>query len=126
MGVVRKTKSVRILLELFQKSEDAISVVDLVKQFQDTMNKSTVYRILDRLEEENTIHSFTGKDGLRWVAKYNNIKKSDIIENHPHFQCKECGKMKCLPIDFTVPKLQDYKIDSANLILVGACGDCLT
>jgi Fur family ferric uptake transcriptional regulator len=49
MGVVRKTKSVNNLLELFEQTKEALSAIDLVKRLESEMNKTTVYRILDRL-----------------------------------------------------------------------------
>jgi len=125
MGIIRKTKSVKILLEAIGKSKNAVTVVDLVKEFQDNMNKTTVYRILERLEEEGIIHSFTGTDGRKWVAKYNESNTSKQADIHPHFQCQNCGKSECLEINVPIPKVPKYKIDSVNFILVGQCEDCL-
>jgi Fur family ferric uptake transcriptional regulator len=69
MSIVRKTKSVNIILSKFDKGHEALSVVDLVEELKEDMNKTTVYRILERLESEGTIHSFTGTNGLKWYAK---------------------------------------------------------
>ena len=65
MNVSRKTKTVKLLLELFNKENYAIPVVDLVSTFKDHMNKTTVYRILYRLENAGILHSFMDQDGLR-------------------------------------------------------------
>ena len=69
MSVKRRTKSANIILSIFENGREALSVVDLVEQLQHDMNKTTVYRILERLEKEGTIHSFTGTNGLKWYAK---------------------------------------------------------
>ena len=50
MPISRKTKTVKMILDLFDKSNNAISVVDLISTFNNKMNKTTVYRILHRLE----------------------------------------------------------------------------
>ncbi len=124
MGVIRKTKSVKILLDAFGNSRDAKCVVDLVKRFEGDMNKTTVYRILERLEDENILHSFTGKDGKKWVARCQEFNLSEEGDIHPHFQCQHCGKSECLTVNISIPTIPKYKIDSANLILIGQCGDC--
>ena len=48
MSISRKTKTVKLLLNLFDQEENAISVVDLISFFSNDMNKTTVYRILNR------------------------------------------------------------------------------
>ena len=45
MAISRKTKTVKLILELFENTNNAISVVDLVSIFKEKMNKTTVYRI---------------------------------------------------------------------------------
>ncbi|NRA93639.1 MAG: transcriptional repressor, partial [Psychroserpens sp.] len=69
MSIIRKTKSVKMLLEIFESTKSALSVVDLVEQLKSEMNKTTVYRILERLENEGVLHSFNGINGLKWYAK---------------------------------------------------------
>ena len=125
MGVIRKTKSVKSLLEVFEHTDQAISVVELIKELQDQMNKTTVYRILERLEDENTLHSFIGKDGLKWYAKHKQTLKSSGVKSHPHFQCKTCGKTICVSVDVEIPNLAKHKIEAAELLLIGECEKCL-
>lgn len=125
MANTRKTKSVKIILDTFEQTDTALSVVELVKRFQGEMNKTTVYRILERLEKEGTLHSFVGKDGLRWFARHQapSANQQDI---HPHFQCQACGKSECLSLDIPIPSIPNHRVHSANLILVGECEDCLS
>ncbi len=125
MEIFRKTKSLQIILEAFAHSNHALSVAELVKQFKEDMNKTTVYRILERLEKTGFLHSFTGKDGLRWVARCKDEYASNHTTNHPHFQCQECGKSECLTIDISIPPVPNHKVISANLLLIGQCEDCL-
>ncbi|MCH2081892.1 MAG: transcriptional repressor [Saprospiraceae bacterium] len=124
MGVKRKTKSVKKLLKIFGQTNSAISAVKLAEDLHQEMNKTTVYRILERLEDEGTLHSFIGKDGLKWYA--NNEKDSAPYHSfaHPHFQCKSCGKTECLTMDIDIPPVPKYKIDSIKLLFIGECDDC--
>lgn len=126
MGVIRKTKSVKSLLELFEQTNEALSAIDLVERYKSKMNKTTVYRILDRLEDEGIIHSFKGKDGLQWYAMCKGCTASHHADLHPHFQCRNCGKTECLDLVLSVPSVPQHKIDSAELLLLGQCEDCLS
>lgn len=124
MGVIRKTKSVTTILDIFNQSSEAISVVDLIEQLDGKMNKTTIYRILDRLDEDGVLHSFLGKHGIKWYAKCNNCSSVHHDDVHPHFQCKECGKTDCVPIDIPIPTLPNRKIETSQVLLVGICEEC--
>ena len=124
MGIVRKTKAVKTLLSLFENGVKAILAVDLIEQLKDEMNKTTVYRALERLEGEGILHSFVGKNGLKWYAKCSGCSSANHNDVHPHFQCKECNKVTCLSVDITIPQISDYKIESATVFLTGVCKDC--
>lgn len=125
MGIQRQTSSVKLLWKKFEQSNDALSVVDLVKELRDTMNKTTVYRILDRMENEGRLHSFTGKDGLKWYAKCQDCSAEHHIDVHPHFQCNECGRVECLSVDVQIPKITNHQINRAQILLLGQCEQCL-
>ena len=104
MTVSRKTKTVKLILELFENTNNAISVVDLVSIFKGKMNKTTVYRILNRLEESGILHSFTDRDGLKRYAKGN--QKPSLLKDgnlHSHFLCNDCGISSCLPLEIPIP-----------------------
>lgn len=124
MGIIRQTKAVRTLLKIFTESEHAVSVPDLAHRLKAEMNKTTVYRILDRLEADGVIHSFMDKDGLKWYAKCTGCAKSHHVDNHPHFQCQQCGKIECLPVEIPLPELPTHHIESASILFVGTCQDC--
>ena len=89
MGVIRKTKALSTVLSIFESKNEAKSVVSLIELVKGDMNKTTVYRILDRLEQDGIIHSFNGKDGLKWYAKCEGCSAHKHSDTHPHFQCTE-------------------------------------
>ena len=76
MGIIRKTKSVKTLLNEFNKNSSAISVTELITRLNSKFNKTTIYRVLDRLEDDGVLHSFLGKNGLKWYAKCNGCTAS--------------------------------------------------
>ncbi|BAO77043.1 Fur family transcriptional regulator [Winogradskyella sp. PG-2] len=124
MGIIRKTKAVTSILNIFETENDAKSVVRLIEQVKGEMNKTTVYRVLDRLEQEGVIHSFNGKDGLKWYAKCSGCTTHSHSDSHPHFQCTECDKVECLSLEVTIPTLKNHKVHSTDILLMGQCEAC--
>ncbi len=126
MAVLRKTKSIKLLLDVFDQTNDAISVVELVDRFKNQMDKSTVYRTLDRLEGQGILHSFVGRDSAKRYARWDNknIDTTDI-KIHPHFECRYCGITSCLPIQVSIPSVSNFIIESAEQLLVGKCSNCI-
>jgi Fur family ferric uptake transcriptional regulator len=122
MGVVRNTKAIEELTSLFLDDEKALSVVEIVNKLSSKMNKTTVYRALKRLEDDEVIHSFIDRDGLKCYAKNRNSNKKEV---HPHFHCKSCGTSICVPFEYEIPKYQSHKIESAQVLLYGKCDKCL-
>jgi len=121
----RITKSVSIILSIFENRSEAISVVNLVDKLNGQMNKTTVYRILDRLENDGVIHSFSGTNGLKWYAKCYKCTEHEHNDIHPHFECSNCGKVECLDINITIPKLDKRNVKSARILLTGYCANCM-
>ena len=125
MGVSRKTKTVKLLLDLFDRKDCAIPIVELVSILSEKMNKSTVYRILNRLEESGLLHSFLGNDGLKRYAKGDQrpaTSKSTIM--HPHFHCEDCGISSCLPLEISTSSIPNYTIKSSEQLYLGQCNNC--
>ena len=106
MSIIRKTKTVKLLLKEFNKSNEAISVIELIDKFNKKMDKTTVYRILDRLEDSRILHSFVDQDGLKRYAKgASNTDFNNEPEIHPHFLCEDCGTSSCLPVTIQIPDM---------------------
>ena len=63
MGIIRNTKSVKILLDEFN-NDDAVSVIELIRRLKTKLNKTTIYRVLDKLEDDGVLHSFLGNKGI--------------------------------------------------------------
>ena len=125
MGIIRKTKSVEALLKEFKKSSVAISAKELIDRLDSEFNKTTIYRVLDKLEEDGVLHSFLGKDGLKWYAKCNDCSAEVHKDIHPHFQCLDCGKMDCLSIPVTIPNIPNRVVEVSQVLIQGRCGECL-
>jgi len=125
MGVIRKTKAIKTLLNIFENNHTAVLATNLVTQLKDEMNKTTVYRALDRLEEDGVVHSFLGSDGLKWYAKCTSCTSDHHHDVHPHFQCNICKKVTCIPLDINIPSIENYTIEKTAVFLTGKCKDCI-
>jgi len=126
MGVIRKTKSVKLILNEFEESSSAISVITLIERLHNEMNKTTIYRVLDKLEDDGFLHSFLGKNGHKWYAKCQGCSSTIHHDIHPHFQCLSCGKVDCLNIDILIPEIKNRKVEVSQVLLQGKCEDCYT
>ena len=125
MIISRKTKAVKLVLELFSEKKYAIPVVDIVSIFANKMNKTTVYRILQRLEDSGILHSFVDKDGLKRYAKGDQRNKSKGDQHiHPHFLCEDCGISTCLPLEVQTVSIPGYSIKSSEQLYLGQCNNC--
>jgi len=124
MGIIRNTPSVAMLLDEFEKNNFAISVVELVKRLESSLNKTTVYRVLDRLEDDGIVHSFLDKNGLKWYAKCDGCSSSGHLDTHPHFQCIECGKVDCLTIKVSIPVIPNREVKVSQVLIQGKCETC--
>jgi len=126
MGIIRKTKHFQKILAEFSKSPRAISANSLVSRFASTMNKSTIYRILYKLEDDNIIHSFVGLNGLKWYAKCSDCSFKNHNDNHPHFQCEECNEVRCIPDVINQTELIGSQFYVKNILLSGLCSRCVS
>jgi len=125
MKISRKTKTVKLFIDLFEREKNALSVIELISIFKKQMNKTTVYRILSRLENAGFLHSFVDKNGLKRFAKGDQRNtSSNNSAKHPHFLCEDCGISTCLPIKIATPSIPNYIINTTEQLYLGQCIDC--
>lgn len=124
MGIVRKTQSVGVLLDEFQKDPGAISAVELIRRLHSKLNKTTVYRVLEKLEDDGILHSFLGVNGIKWYAKCTDCSKYGHVDTHPHFQCIDCGKVDCLTVAVTIPTIPNRQVMGSQVLIQGKCETC--
>lgn len=125
MKQVRNTQAKTEITALIEASATALSHADIQDKLHSVCNRVTIYRVLDRLEEEGKIHKFVNVDGVVNFAKCSNCAEIHH-HNHLHFNCVRCRSVTCmenvLP-DIKMPK--NFEIHQYNLVLSGICPDCL-
>lgn len=125
MGITRRTKSVELLLNEFQKDSRAISTTILIERLKSHINKTTIYRVLEKLEDDGILHSFIGSSGIKWYAKCAGCSKHEHNDIHPHFQCLECGKVDCLPVEVSIPDIENREVVVSQILIQGKCEGCV-
>jgi Fur family ferric uptake transcriptional regulator len=127
-GLSATAKRIRVL-EVIGDNTFPLCATDIHKTLtrSASIDRVTVYRILDLLVEHNLIERLS--TGGR--AFHYGLAPNDHHHPHPHFYCKRCGQMDCLnpeslnvesePLRKTFPG----QIDRVEVRVDGICKNCL-
>lgn len=124
MTTTKKNNSF-LILEIISKANGAVSHAEIQENLEKKCNRVTVYRILDKLIAQGTIHKIIDIDGVSKFALCSGCKKEKHNHEHIHFSCTECHTVTCLDdvgIHFELPST--YKIKTMNFTLSGVCPEC--
>lgn len=91
----------------------------------DTPDRVTLYRVLAAFSEAQIIHQIQGTDGTVRFCLHEPFR-TGCPGNHPHFLCRVCGRMTCLP-EQAIPRVevpQGTVIEGKQLLLFGICATC--
>lgn len=124
---LRNTKQLSIILDILKSRKRPVSVPELVKSAQKkapSLNKTTVYRTIEKLIKEGAIEPVMLQEG---VVHYE-LKIEDEGHHHHHFVCSGCKKIFCLEgcvknISSLLP--EGFRMEGHELTLRGACKDCV-
>lgn len=126
MKQIRNTNAKTEILNIITNSEVALSHADIQKKVGDLCNRVTIYRVLERLENEGNIHKITNVDGVVNFAKCNHSCDNDEhSHDHIHFNCEKCNTVIC--IEHIAPKInlpENFTISNYNLVISGICPKC--
>ncbi len=121
------TRSRRAIAEYLDASTAAVSAIEIIDHLHSldiTVNKTTVYRELNILEEQQLIEELDMGDGLK---RYELSPR----QHHHHLFCQNCKKVVCLPMDHDLCEVEKqlasqtkFKIAGHDLKFFGTCPDC--
>tara|TARA_Y100000746_G_scaffold205952_1_gene193381 strand:- start:39 stop:500 length:462 start_codon:yes stop_codon:yes gene_type:complete len=125
---ISRTKFRTDLLNLFYSSKKSLSIRDILKYFNDSINKVTVYRSLESFEQKGLIHKVPDKNNLK---RYSLCRHEDCSmdlhnHNHGHFICYSCDQTFCIE-DVKSPKIQSlngFYVKELKLTIEGYCQNC--
>lgn len=125
---IRPTKIRREILNLFFKTDFALSHADIVNELSDKFDRVTIYRALKLFADHGLIHKVMDDSGAaRFACPFSeNSQTDEICGEHLHFKCLNCGHIYCLNEidrnDLDLPR--EYKFLSLNLTAKGICKEC--
>lgn len=116
---------VRILAMLLAEQR-AIAHHEIEERLGNThkLNRVTLYRVLDWLNERNFVHRVVSGDRI-WRFRANRHSHS---QRHAHFECTRCTRTVCLDditagYDRTLPP--GYRFHGMELTVKGLCDECI-
>ena len=122
---MRLTPQRRLILDILHDSGNYLTakeILDYVHARVSGVNKSTIYRTLELLEELGCV--FKSELGDRYI--YHHAEEG----HHNHLVCSACGKnIDCdedifLPVEVALDEKYGFKIDSTHMVMRGLCNDC--
>ena len=128
------TKTTDAISEFIQTTAEhsftAAELSDFLKNSGLDVNKTTIYRNLDKLTENGTLikHKSPVSDGF----VYQDASSTDNCHEHIHFQCSKCGSVLHLSDQKTTDYLKSIsetlglQIDLDSSSLNGLCPKCRT
>jgi len=122
----RNTNTKASILEVLKEYQSPMSYDMIVSRIQQKMDKATVYRVLNRFQEDGLTHKIVGPDGKQYFALCNSCEqqKEQHSHNHLHFQCESCERVECLPEQYTISLPKGYRPKNFNTFITGICSSC--
>lgn len=123
-GIAATPNRILVMREL-EKASGPLSLSEL-EQSLDTLDKSSIFRVLNVLAEHDVVHAL--EDG-RGIAKYELCHSADRQVDddlHCHFYCMKCRKTFCLS-GVKIPEVEvpeGFSVEGVNFMLKGLCSNC--
>ena len=117
------------MMEVIGNNSYPLSASDIYKTLErnGSINRVTVYRILDLLVE----HELVDRISTGGRAFYYGMAPNANHRPHPHFYCTRCGQMDCLTPDSlnvdseALWKTFPGRIDKVEVRVDGICKNCM-
>ena len=116
------------LLNIFYSSNISLSIEDILKHFNYSINKVTVYRSLDSFENKGLIHKVPDANNLKRysLCRENECHANAHNHDHGHFICYSCNQTFCLE-EIKSPEItcmKGFYVQELKLTAEGYCKDC--
>ncbi len=124
---LKLTPQRRLILDIIHDTHSHLTaekILDYVQSRAPGVNKSTVYRTLELLEELGCV--FKSEIDNKFI--YHHAEEG----HHHHLVCRSCGRsIECnedlfQPIDSTIHDKYGFKADLRHMVISGLCRNCQT
>ena len=114
------------VLRLLAGADKPMSHTEVVEAIgSEDWDQATLYRNLLKLVEVDLARVASKVGG---VARYEARGDDDSPHLHPHFSCRTCGSVECLPeakLTGPVERRWNRSLETSELQLIGDCPTCL-
>ncbi len=114
------------VLRLLSTSKKPLSHTEVVEAIgTENWDQATLYRNLLKLVEFGLARIASKVNG---VSRYEARGEDDDLHLHPHFSCRICGAVECLPkakLAGPIDRRWGQSLNTAEMQLIGDCPDCL-
>ncbi|MFL9845898.1 Fur family transcriptional regulator [Flavobacterium rhizosphaerae] len=120
----RNTPAKQTVLDILTTEGFALSQDVIEQRVNGSMDRVTIYRVLNRFCEDGVVHKFQADNGKYYFALCTGCKGDTHNHNHFHFRCLGCEKVECLPQQVIISLPQGYRMHDCNSWVNGYCVDC--
>lgn len=120
------TKQKDIIYKAICNKHNEFTIKDIYNELKDETGLTTIYRVVDKMLEENTLSKRIDNDNNTY---YHYLEKCDK-ENHFYLKCDNCGEMihvDCDCIDELSSHIVNehkFRLSKEHIIINGLCSKC--
>jgi len=121
------TDSRKKILELFQKSGNALAHADIEKMSGENFDRVTIYRTLQTFVDKGIIHTIpTADNSVMYALCREGCSGGHHHDNHVHFICDDCGTTYCLDhVEIPGVAMPDgFTAKQTDVVVSGTCIKC--
>lgn len=122
-----KTKQKNIILDIIKNQDNSFTIKDIYEKVKDKVGLTTIYRLIDKLVEENKLNKTISSDNTTY---YQYLSDCDE-ENHFYLKCERCGNITHIDCDCIkdltshITKHHKFKPNKDHIIIDGICSKCI-
>lgn len=122
---VKPTANRILVWRALKQSPHPMSLTDLEEALE-TMDKSSIFRVLTLFLEHDIVHAFEDGRGILNYEPCPSQTTCNHSDAHIHFYCESCRKSFCLD-DIPLPEFhlkEGFTMHSVSFVIKGECPQC--
>ncbi len=118
------TKARQQILSCLYSTGEPVSGATLEELLLDECDRSTIYRNLGALTKAGVVHQIRLNGESRYKI-HPVLTDQGIDKEHPHFECKSCGRLFCIDVEIPDPVLPEgFESEENSFVIYGYCRKC--
>lgn len=122
-----------ILKYLCEKEGEHVKAEDILEYLKNNdtpVGKSTVYRYLEALVEQNLVRKYTIEEGKGACYQFIGNDDTHHCKEHYHLKCSDCGELFHVSCEFMdeinehILNEHNFVIDKSKTVFYGTCEKC--